>query len=232
MEKTKSVKKYRFTDGKKPKFYSNMKKYSALIISLMISTFVSIGQEKSTSLGFIMSSSGFYYLNNQISGSSFGLGLHYEFRERIFINTGLLNATHQYQHNWVVWDKNDPVLPQQTNLTLSYFSIPIMLGYQFLNTRKWKFSASGGFEVEYQLNETEKSTFRNGSKRKSEFINQNLIKLQTMLKIALGFEYRMGDKFHLEIMPFIGNGGFALQDGFIKTNQIIIGNTLGLYYKL
>lgn len=226
------------------KLLCNMKRISILIVLLVTTTLVSIGQVKSTFIGLIgsieynkydfkktMLNSNFDYNSN--IGYSTGVGLKFQLQEKIFIKTGLLYATQGYQlkYNYVVLDTNDPAIPSQTKLKLLYLHVPIMFGYQCLNFGNFKFTPSGGLIIGYQINETENTTYDDGSIRKSDFLNQNLNKLQVRFEVALGFEYLIGDKFKIEIGPFIGKGLNKLDDELMKSCQIAYGLILGLYYK-
>ena len=131
---------------------------------LFFTIFYSIGQDKKISLGLISSIEyneydfketdfhpNYDYKSN--TGYSIGLGLDYQIQEKIFVKSGLTYSILGYQlkYNYLVRDPGDPLIPRKSELTVSYISIPLMIGYQVMNFGNLRFNPSFGLNFGFQI---------------------------------------------------------------------------------
>jgi hypothetical protein len=220
-------------------------KKSIILTLFVLQTIYLIGQNKNISIGLVGS---FEYSNynfketiyntnydyQSIIEYSAGLGFQYYIHEKIFVGSGLAYFTKGYEvkYNYVMMSPNDPAVPKQSELKVSYLSIPIKIGYQFLKFGNLKFNPSIGLNIGLQMNDIETTTYEDNSERKTKFLNQDLNKMQIILNLDFGFSYDLGDKFKIGIEPFIGKGLNKMDDQSMKSSQLIFGGNVVLYYKL
>lgn len=214
----------------------------AVFTILIFQSIYSIGQNKNASFGLIgsidYSSYDFRvtpfdhdYKSNY--GCSLGFVFQYHLNGKIFVGSGLNYSTKGYEikYNYVIMYPGDPAIPRQSELTVSYLSMPIMIGYQLVNFGKLKFSPSFGLNIGFQMNETENTIYEDNSEKQSELLTHDLNKMQLSLSLNLGFKYPLGDKFKIGIEPFIGKGLNKMNDDSMSSGQLSYGGILGLYYK-
>jgi hypothetical protein len=205
-------------------------------------TVYSIGQDNNLSIGltgsigvnnYYFKGTGFNYEYNSKIGYSYGLGFHYFIGDKIFIISGLEHFTQGYQinYNYTFMDPGDPAIPRHSDLSVSYLTIPIMIGFQSNDISRIRFNPSVGINLSFQVNENERTIYEDNSEKESELLSQNLNHAQVMLKMNFGIEYHLSNRFKIMLDPYIGKGLNKLDTKSMKSGQFSYGSALAIYVK-
>jgi hypothetical protein len=180
---------------------------------------------------YFFKESGFDYEYKSRLASSLGFGVQYLFKN-IFIFTGLEYTTWGYQleYNYIFMDPGDPAIPRQSELKVTYFTLPVMAGIQLYHKNKISFNPSAGFDLNFQTECNENTLFEDNSERESKFLNQNLHKTQVIFELDFATEYHLAKKFKVLVAPYVGKGLSLLDFESMKTGQLSYGCKFGFYY--
>lgn len=200
-------------------------------------------QEKKFSLGIEGSIDGIEYqfLETDINSNyeynsniaySFGIGIKYRVVEKLSLKTGILYSEQGYNlsYNYVFMNSGDPSIPRESELSVSYIRIPIMIGYEIFDNEKFRFNPSIGMDLNFLANDTEVTTFEDGNKSNTNYQNQNLNSVLALLKLNFGLEYFIGNQIEVGLSPFIGKGLNKMDSESMKSGQLSYGISLGLFY--
>jgi opacity protein-like surface antigen len=221
-----------------------MKKISFLVIIIFPILVNLNGQDNRFSIGLIgsLESNKYDFISTSLTenydyeasiGYSCGIGAKYNLTEKLFLKSGLLLYSHGYsiKYNYVFMDEGDPLIPRQSDLRVTYFRIPLKVGFQVLNFGKFSFNPAVGLNTAFQISIYEKTTYEDNAQRESTILSADLNKTQLGINIDLGVEYELSQNMNLTIIPYLAKGLNKLDDNGMETGQISIGGKFGLYYR-
>ncbi|MDD4598777.1 MAG: outer membrane beta-barrel protein [Lentimicrobiaceae bacterium] len=128
----------------KNKVTQTMKKTSLFLV-LFLLVLLANGQVNKISIGIIGSPDFYNYQFKSVPGFeheyktkinySLGLSINYNFAENASVKTGLLFSTKGYilEYSWAIAEPNDPLIPQESNISVSYLDMPLLVSYDFLH---------------------------------------------------------------------------------------------------
>jgi len=221
-----------------------MKKISFLVISIF-SILVNLnGQDNRFSIGLIgsLESDKYDFKSTSLTenyeyessiGYSCGIGAKYNLTEKLFLESGLLlySLGCSIKYNYVFMDDGDPLIPRQSDLRVTYFRIPLKVGFQILDFGKFSFKPSVGLYTAFQISTDEKTTYEDNAQRESTILSTDLNKPQLGINIDLGVDYELRQNMNLTIIPYFTKGLNKLSANGMESGHISIGGTFGLYYR-
>ena len=225
------------------KYKLQMKTFTILFTLLITMTFFVSAQEKKISIGIESFIEGMDYkfietdinTNYEYSSSiayAFGIGVKYQVIEKLSIKTGISYSEQGYNlsYNYIFMDSRDPLISRESKLSVSYIRIPIMIGYEIFGNEKFGFNPSIGMDLNFQVNDSEITTFEDGNDSNTNFRNQDLNSLLAILKMNFRFEYYIGEQIEIGLSPFIGKGLNKMDNESMVSGQLSYGISLGIYY--
>lgn len=128
-------------------------------------------------------------------------------------------------------DEGDPLIPRQSDLTISYLRIPLKAGIQIFDYGKLNFNPSIGLNTAFQVNSNEMTTYEDDAKRESYILTRGLNKTQLGLNIDLEFEFNVNENLSFKFIPYISKGLNKLNDNAMSSGQFSYGGQLGVFYR-
>jgi hypothetical protein len=158
----------------------------------------------------------------------------YYFEDNLFFKSGLMYAVEGYSiaYNIIVQDDNDPLIPDETTITISSLRVPVYVGIDIYNGRNLRFNPSLGVEPQFVLNTNESTRFINGSTKSSNIIQDNLNNFIIDIVLDISMEYKFNEIFSLSLIPFIGKGILKLDTEYMSSGKFRYGLQLGLVYNV
>lgn len=218
-----------------------MKKVAFIILSLFL-TVTLFGQENQISIG-IFGSFDKYWFDTHPSfvsdfdndAASFGFDIQYNFDERLHIKSyfELAKANQELVYNFITLNEEpDPQIPGRTSLGVTYFGIPILLGYYLMSNKSVKLSTSAGVVSEFLVSEDEMSVFQDGSKRESEFLIQDINRTRFSAQINVGLEYHFTSFLFMALEPSLRFGFQSSNNIFTEQKPFSFGGMVSINYKM
>ncbi|HLO61289.1 MAG TPA: outer membrane beta-barrel protein [Bacteroidales bacterium] len=194
---------------------------------------ISIGINGSLGGNKYFKETGFDYEYKTRLTTSLGIDFHYQFNH-LFLGSGLGYGTQGYQlkYNYLIEDPGDPAIPRQSDLKVSYISIPVRFGIQLIHKNRLMFYPSVGLDLTIQTKCEENTVFEDNSEHKSKFLIQNLHQSQVIAQLDLGTGYQLSERCIIRVTPFIGKGLSVLDYKSMKTGQLSYGCRFGVYFIL
>ena len=224
-----------------------MKKTSLFSILLLLTILVN-GQVNKLSIGIIGSPDFYNYQFKSIPGFdheyktktnySLGLSMNYNFAEKISVKTGLLFSTKGYilDYSWGNIEPNDPLIPLESNINVSYIDIPVLVSYDFVHQDKLSLFASTGIVTSFLIKEKEISKMGDGSEKETEFsktgLNQKFNKTIFAIDLELGLKYNLSEKLFISIAPYLRYGLNKISDEVLESNPMSYGASFGFHFNL
>jgi hypothetical protein len=218
---------------------------SLLLSALLLLTITVSGQENKLSIGITGSPDFYKYQFKSIpgfaheyktkTGYSFGLSMNYNFVEKFSVKTGLLFSTKGYilDYSWVPAEPNDPLIPRESDITLSFLDIPVLAAYDFVYSDKLSIYASAGIVAGILINEKEISTMGDGTEKETDFsgtlYNQDFNKVLVAINIEPGLKYNLSEKFFVSVAPYLRYGLNKISDQVLESNPWSYGASVGFY---
>lgn len=218
-------------------------KKTFIIISILFISYLSFGQKNEFYVGVLGSVDNYNFdvqpsfvsaLDNY--AYSYGISTQYNFKKRLFLKGSFQYSRKEFQldYNFYTVEPGppDPLIPNITNLNTSYLSIPFLIGYYIQNGEKIKTSISCGIVSEFLLTEKETSVFQDDTKRKSEFLNQDLNKVQISPQINIALEYHLENNLFIAFEPYLRYYLDTNANDFMEAKPLVYGGILSINYKL
>jgi len=226
---------------------NNMKKASLFSILILLTILVN-GQANKLSIGIIGSPDYYNYQFKSIpsfdheyktqTNYSLGLSMNYNFSEKFSFKTGLLFSTKGYilNYSWVTAEPNDPLIPQESNIKLSYLGIPLLVSYDFLHLDKLSLFASTGIVTSFLIKEKEISTMGDGTEKETEFsktsFNQNFSTALFAIDFEIGLKCNLSERLFISIAPYLRYGLNKISDEVLESNPMAYGARFGVHFNL
>ncbi|MBN1183966.1 MAG: outer membrane beta-barrel protein [Bacteroidales bacterium] len=219
-----------------------MQRLATISIFCFLFTQFLLGQNSKLSLGLVGSidlnkyyfeDTGFDYEYNPDLGYSFGLGLQYFVFNKAFLNSGLSYISQGYmlKYNLIVMDPGDPAIPRESNLQVSFLNIPVTFGYTIVDVEKFRINPSVGIDFTFRIGDNESTVYEDDSERESDYLSQDLSNTLIILKVSVGFEYHLNERYKISFTPYFGKGLNKLDAESMKTGQLTYGSVFGFYLK-
>jgi opacity protein-like surface antigen len=219
-----------------------------LITVLLLMTFVVKGQVNKLSIGLFSSPDAYNYSFNKIPGFdhkyktrinySTGLIMQYNLNENFVVRTGLLYSTKGYllDYAFIFMEPNDPLIPRESNVKLSYCDIPIMVSYNFINDGRLSLYASSGIIGSILINDKEISIMEDDSEKETEFskvlFNQKFNSTVFAIEFGLGLKYNLNEKVFISLVPYLRYGLNKINNDVLKSNPMSYGIGAGFNFNL
>lgn len=218
-----------------------MKKIVTLCLLLMALFFKSDAQESNLSAGIIGSVNGNLYKYDATSfvhdysysvGYSYGLGLKYSTKGKLFFHSGIKVFSDGYQvnYNFIAMDPDDPAIPKESNLSFSYVMVPVQVGMHVFERGRFAINPSIGLNTSFRMYHDEYTIYADNAKRASTQLSDEQPKVLLGLTAGLGFEMELTKKVSLHFIPCMHQGLIGIYENFVDTGQLSAGVVLGLYY--
>jgi hypothetical protein len=158
----------------------------------------------------------------------------YYFEDNLFFKSGLMYAVEGYSiaYNIIVQDDNDPLIPDETTITISSLRVPVYVGIDIYNGRNLRFNPSLGVEPQFVLNTNESTRFITGAKNATQIIQDDLNSFLVDIILDISMEYKFNEIFSLSLIPFIGKGILKLDTEYMSSGKFRYGLQLGLVYNV
>jgi hypothetical protein len=218
---------------------------SLLLSALLLLTIIVNGQENKLSIGIagspdfykyqFKSIPGFAHAYKTKTGYSLGLSMNYNFVEKFSVKTGLLFSTKGYilEYSWAPAEFNDPLIPRESGINLSYLDIPVLAAYDFVDSDKLSIYASAGIVAGFLVNEKEISTMGDGTDKETDFsgtlYNQDFNKILLAINIEPGLKYSLSKKIFVSVAPYLRYGLNKISDEVLESNPWSYGASFGFH---
>lgn len=172
------------------------------------------------------------------AGRSFTYGatfhLSYEFHNKMNIHTGLGFEQNRFnfEHDLNPSDSNDPLLPIESTVKISYLNIPIQIGYRISLSDKLALSPSLGMNFGLRLNNSEEVTHASNNTSETELVFTNLNNILYTVIVDFSFDYQLTEKTSIYLTPYLGNSINKIDDVNADNTFFQYGGRLGIYVNI
>jgi len=218
-----------------------MKKVAFILFSLVLTVSL-FGQENKISIGLIGSFDKYWFDTHPSfvsvfdnDAASFGFNIQYNFTERLHVKSyfELSKANQELVYYFITLNEEpDPLIPGKTNLDVTYFGIPVLLGYYLMNNKSVKLSTSAGVVSEFLITDDEMSEFQDGSKKESEFLIKDLNRTRFSAQINVGLEYHFTKSLFMALEPYFRFGFQSSDNIFTEQKPFSFGGIVSINYKM
>lgn len=139
-------------------------------------------------------------------------------------------------YSWGNFEPNDPLIPLESNINLSYIDIPVLVSYDYVQDDKLSLFAASGVVTSFLIKEKEISKMGDGTEKETEFsktgLNQKFNKTLFAIDLELGLKYNLSGKLFISIAPYFRYGLNKISDEVLESNPISYGASFGFHFNL
>lgn len=216
-----------------------------LIILFLISSVICLAQEKNTSVGIVGSIDQYniryakklFFFDHEYSANisySWGLKFQKNVKDKLLFNTGILYSQIGYKmiFNYVFNDPNDPLIPKEANIKVSYITLPLNFGYYLIQKDKFKVFSSAGIVGEIYVDNKETVIFEDGSKKEINYLTfvTGFSRFLFSPQISSGLEYNFNEKMFFTVEAYLRYNFVKIEDNMLDI-PFSYGGIVGINYK-